>query len=299
MVKQKNQELIEVKTKDINEIKEELLLYTKDRIDIEVQNSFKKIEKKVVNRKNGKIFRRDILIIILIGIMCFLTYELYNTGYFNKYLVKLENNTSTESKNEVLENQNNNDKIVKEDLVSKHKDALNKFKISSDSIYLKDFYNGKLSNELKLYLCFSSLSKDAMQTDDGTLIINEDDLISTYKKLFNDDYQAISFNYSNLRFKYLKSQNIYLAYGELKSSKNNIKRIIKDVEENDDEIIITTIEAIVDNDKVINILTNKEIDDYKNDTSLIANQSKLNKMKYCFKLVNKEYYLENISALNE
>lgn len=301
MVKQKNQELIEIKAKDMNEIKEELLLYTKDRIDIEVQNSFKKIEKKIVNRKNSKILRRDILIIILIGITGFLTFELYNTGYFNKYLIKLENNTSIEMKNEVLENQNqeSNNKVVKEDLISKHKDALNSFKISSDSIYIKDFYNGKLSNELKLYLSFSNLDKNAIQIDDGTLIISEDDLVSSYKKLFDDEYQAVSFNYNSLRFKYLKSQNIYLAYGELKSNKSNIKRIIKDVEENNDEIVITTIEAIVDNDKVINILSNKEIAGYTNDNSIISNQSKLNTMKYYFKLINKEYYLENISAQNE
>ena len=45
--------------KDLKEIKLELLDYAKVRIDIEVENSLKKVEKKIVKRKNIKIIKRD------------------------------------------------------------------------------------------------------------------------------------------------------------------------------------------------------------------------------------------------
>ena len=70
---------------EINNIKEELT----DYINIQIKKNFteevEKANKRLIREKNKKIFTRNLIIIILLFIIAFLLYLLYDNHYFDKY----------------------------------------------------------------------------------------------------------------------------------------------------------------------------------------------------------------------
>lgn len=279
--------------KDLKEIKIELLDYAKERINIEVENTLKKVEKRLVRRKNIKIIKRDIIIILLLALCCFLSYELYDTGFFNKYFVKEALIKEDDDKNKIEKPQED---IIKEDLKEKHKNALNNISIKKTSKYLNEYYSGNLTNELKLELTLNLIPLDKIEIDEDTFIISNIIMKEYFNNLFNSSYKASSFTYGSNKIKYLKNQEVYLTNNEIKKSDNKIKRIFTDVQENNDEVIINTVEYIVDNDKVINILTKEEVLESEND--VLKNQDKLNKMEYYLTFKDGAYKLANIKEID-
>lgn len=276
--------------KTLKEIKIELLDYAKNRIDIEVENSLKKIEKKIVKRKNIKIIKRDITIIILLALGCFLSYELYNTGYFNKYLVK------EQAVEKVEKEETPKEEIIKEDLIEKHKNALNNISIKHNSKYLSDFYSGNLTSELRLELTLNTIPTEEIEIDEDIFIISNATMEEYYKQLFDSSYKASSFNYGNNKVKYLKNQEIYLISSDITKSNSKIKRIITDVKEVDNEIIVSTTEYIVDNDKVINIVSKEEVSESVDD--ILKVKDKLNKLEYHLIIKDNNYMLKSIVVNN-
>lgn len=275
--------------KTLKEIKIELLDYAKDRIDIEVENSLKKIEKKIVKRKNIKIIKRDITIIILLVLGCFLSYELYNTGYFNKYLVK------EQAVEKVEKEETPKEEIIKEDLIEKHKNALNNISIKHNSKYLSDFYSGNLTSELRLELTLNTIPTEEIEIDEDIFIISNATMEEYYKQLFDSSYKASSFTYGSNKIKYLKNQKAYLSSNEITKSTSKIKRIITDVNEVDNEVIVSTIEYIVDNDKVINILSKEEVTD--NEKDVLKDKNKLNRLEYLLTIKDNNYKLKSIKQI--
>lgn len=280
--------------KDLKEIKIELLDYAKNRIDIEIENALKKVEKKIVKRKNIKIIKRDITIALLLALGCFLSYELYNTGYFNKYLVK--DTVSKEVESDIETTSKEQEEIIKEDLIEKHKNALDNISIKHNSKYLSDFYSGNLTSELKLEITLNTIPTEEIEIDEDTFIINNATMEEYYKQLFDSSYKASSFNYGSNKIKYLKNQEVYLTSSDIAKSTSKIKRIITDVNEVDNEIIVSTIEYIVDNDKVINILSKEEVTENVDDVLKI--KDKLNKLEYHLTIKDNIYKLKSIKQIN-
>ena len=122
-------------------------------------------------------------------------------------------------------------------------------------------------------------------------------LEENYKKLFTDnDYKKSSFEYNNLNYKYLKTHNIYIAEGEFKNQKTNIVKVISLIEKKQNKIEITTIEGLVEKNKLYNIESKKEISQYKNEQSIKQNKQNLNELKYIF-ICEENCYLNNIELV--
>ncbi len=278
--------------KDLKEIKLELLDYAKVRIDIEVENSLKKVEKKIIRGKNIKIIKRDIMIILLLALCGFLTYELYDNGFFNKYLVK----DVTTIKEDSEKQDKQEETLIKEDLKEKHKHALDNINIKHNSKYLNEFYSGNLTDELKLELTLNTIPTKEIEKDEDTFIVSNNIMEEYFNNLFNSSYKAISFNYGSNKIKYLKKQEVFITSNEIKKNDNKIARIITDVQEKNNEIVISTVEYIVDNNKVINILTKEEVLDNIDDVP--KNQDKLNKIEYYLTFKDGAYKLANIKEID-
>lgn len=300
MVKKAITTTAENDVKKIDEIKDEVLSYAKERVDIEVQNSFKKLEKKVVKAKNGKILRRDLLIILLICLSGFFGYKLYRTGYFNDYFylkeeIKDDNKDNVPSKNEGKEDQD----IEPEKDLSFHSVALDNYYISSESDYLKDYYDGNLTDELLLVMTLNKLDENAIIKDEDSFIINSDDLNNVFIDLYEGiEYHDKSFSYNGIKLKYLSSQNLYISLEEIKlNDKSDMVRYIDSIEENDDKIVIKTTEAICKDGKVLNILTNKSVGEYKDNESIKKYADKLNKLEYIFSYQDGIYKLISINKI--
>ena len=237
-----------------DEIKLEIEREVKRQISAELDKTYRKI----IRRKSFKIFVKNVLIIALLGLIALLSYVIYDEGYFDNEPEPLEN---------VVEPGKT---LEKENLIDTYAYLLDKINISEKSKYVKDFYEGNLSNEVKNYLTMNLIELDKY-SDDLTIIDNET-FKNAYETLF-DDYKECSFVYNNSNVNYAKKINSYVINNKLKKEESRIKRDIINIEEFDDYIQISTIEYIEKHDKKYNVLTNKEEDNIDN----------LTKIKYTFK----------------
>lgn len=257
---------------DENEkIKLELLDYLKNQVDIEVSSAVKKAESRFVRHKNAVILRKNIIIFLLTAIIVAGMWFLYNDHYFDKFF----NNQTVkiEEKNINLE-QN-------PDLKKEYAYFLDNIFINENSKYIKDYYGGNLSLELKLNLAMNLIDFAKLEVDEATTIISDEILKDAYEKIFSDKYESKSFNYNQLDIKYLKSQRIYLANADLAKNESNIVRSIIDVTKENDEVIIKTVEGLIIDGNVYNILDNKKIGKYNANLELYS--KKLNLLTYTFK----------------
>ena len=124
----------------------------KDYINIQISDQFDKNNKRFLRDKNRRLFFKNIVILVLLAVICFLVYLLYKNDYFDKYFC---NNKCVNETIIVEEKNETGNETVKElsldELIDKYAVLLDKVIINDKSIYLNDFYNGKLSDELKTY----------------------------------------------------------------------------------------------------------------------------------------------------
>ena len=269
---------------DLTDIKDELQVY----IDKEIKKGFKgeidKLNRKVINEKNKKIYFRDIIIVLLLLLIVYLLYLMNEVDYFDKYFI------SNNSRN-IVENNNNNkineekEVIIKEptleELKSKYEYLLNHIVISENCNYKDDYYSGNLSTNLKKYITLSNFDFESLVIDDYS-IINADDFKIEYNKLFDGEYTNDSFDYNVNKIRYIEKLNSYITNSILIKDISNIKREIINIEVNNNDIVITTVEGVVKDNKLYNVVTLNEVKNYKNDN--ISNyKDSLNIVKYVFK----------------
>ena len=273
---------------NVEELKKELT----DYIDIKIKDGFdEKLEnanKKLIREKNKKIIGRNLIILLLIATVVFLVTLLYKSNYFynsDKDNVSIENNEKDYIKSEILED----NEPTLDELKLKYESLLDNYIISDSSLYIKDYYTGNLTEELKNYLALGSLDISMFHTEDNYNIINSNVINNAYTKLFNTDYTNTSFKYNNNSIRYISMIDSYISDTTINKEQTNIKREIVNIVEKDN-IVITTVEGIVKDSKVYNILTNEEIGEY---TDLKVYESKLKKMVYTF---NKDKQLISITA---
>ena len=281
---------------NIDEVKTEIVEYAKKSVDNKIDDLVKKADRRLISAKNRSIFRRNIIILILLCLSLFLTYLLYNEGYFDKFF-----------------NHNNNDIVVDvpkdETPVPEPKESeeskLDKLKreysylldniiISEDNNYLVDLYNGKLTNKLKLSIAIANISKDKVTQDEDVYTITEEDIKNEYGKLFNiEKYKASSFELDSMEVKYLKAGSMYLFYEPI-DVESHIRREITGINVKDNTVKITVYEGyIVDN--ILYNITSKEVVNEKS-ISIIENCKKLNKVTYVFEKTNNSYILSSLEV---
>lgn len=284
---QVTKELIDDIKKDVSTlVKEEV----SDELKRDIEKEIKKENKRILRGKRGKIFRRDLIIVILLTIIAYLIYYMYNHNYVSFSI-----------------NSNMNNSVVSNDKKSVSVDV--------DYSYLLDLMNVKLpfDNINSLYLYTDNYTESTINDSIKHTIaynqINKDDFTDTdikeaYKNIFGTDenYKGVSFDYECKHFSY--SDNKYaLTSDECMSISNKkiIEKVIK-VSKKDDIITLTTVMGVFDSDK--NLLYN-----YKNTFDPIATnlsknfdienyQDKLSIYKYTFKYDNQEYRFQKITKLS-
>ena len=291
MAKTKN-ELKVNETINLDEIKEELTDYIDGKIKKGFKEEVENINRRVIKDKNRTIFFKNIIIIILILIIGFLGYLLYRNNYFDNILNKNEIEEKEENNNQekTINNEVNNkeekekeeeSKKIKEELKKKYSSLLDNFIISEDSIYLNDYYNGKLSSEIKNYLSLNRLNFNDIDREDDYNLFSEEELKDEFNKLFNDEYLSVSFDYNGNKIRFIDRIKTFITSSLLENKKSNIKKEIISINEEDNMVIINTVEGIIIDNKLYDI-NNNLIEEFNND-GLLKYQDKLNKMSYIFK----------------
>ena len=273
---------------DLEDIKIELKQY----ITYETRNAFNDFieveHKKIIKEKNKKIFWNNFIIFILLVLIVYLVFLLFKNDYFNKYIKNLNDNYYKDNINNV---ENSSDKIINdkdsyklslEDLKKKYSYLLDNIIISDNCDYLSDFYNHNITYEMKNYISLYKLEFNNLKVEDEYNIISSRELSDMYKKIFNDEFQNISFVFNGNKVRYISQIDSYITDYALKKEDSNIKREIIDIKEIDGDVIITTVEGIVKNNKLYNILDKNEIEEYKGD-SITNYKNQLNVNKYRFK----------------
>ena len=292
---------ITYKAFNIDDYKDQIDKYIKERAEKELASETVKIYKRQIHQKNISNLIKDIIIIALIAVIGFGIYYGYNHDWFNINQNKEENNNIINN-NSNNNNENNKKEENKEsedegpsldELINKYGDLLDNINMYDNSIYLKDYYNGNLTDSLKLSLAYNLIKEDSVFLDESSLYFEEDVLEDAYSELFNGEMKLVAFNAHNVNYQYLKVKNIYFGVGTLTLG-NKVDKEIIDIKEEDNKIIITTIEGLIKNNKLYNVLNNKEIRDYKSSNKLSDYKNKLNQVKYIFNSINNVYYLENI-----
>lgn len=268
----------EIKASLIDEIDEHI----NKKVSIEIKNELEKSNKKLLNYKNRKIIVRDIIIIILLAVIIYLLYLLKNNNYFDKYFITNNNNqipvqeTIKEEKEEIKEI-----KPSLDDLKEKYSYLLNNIYLNESSTYINNLYDGNLTKEIKQYFIINTID---ISNDDDYNIIDNNVFKNTYNNLFNDSYEPLNFNYNDNLIRYISKLNSYISDKPINKEDTSIIKEIINIEENDNEIKITTIEGLKQEDKILNILSKEEI---CNITEIKDNQDKLNKLTYIFNKNNK------------
>lgn len=299
MVRKKKEETKAIETKkkaknilleevvDVETIRKELKDYVDERVNQTFIDELDKSNKKLIREKNKKILWKNVVIVLLLLIIGFLVYLLYTNNYFDKVFNK-ENPIEEKENKENKEKETPKDKKEEvkepsqEELKKTYAKLLDNYYVTDNSTYLVDFYDGKLTSDMMKYMTLNTFDFSTFTREEDYNIIKESTFKTMYEKLFNDDYMSSSFDYDDNKVRYVKQMDAYMTSTILVREESNIKREIKNIKVDAGEVIITTIEGIVKDGKLYNVITEKEIEEFKND-SLIKYEKDLNKLVYTFK----------------
>lgn len=278
--------------KEVEDKKEEVIkeLDSKieSKVEVAVNEKIKTYEKKVVKTKNYKILRRDIVIIILLGLIIYAGYYMYKNDYFNIII----------NKNNVINTPNDPQEEIKYDSVYYIKNygyLINNIFINDNElldIFKKDLITtNDISNSLKLKISYYNIKNK--QNDDGNIVFSKEDILSSYQTIFNDTViNNETFTYNNTRFIYYN--NMYIGY-ELPNEELNIKYNIYNSYLKDKDLVFELVVGRVVDNNIINIYDdrvmeyNGNINDY---------QELLTKYSITFTNNNDKYYFSKIEKIS-
>ena len=258
---------------DIEEIKEEIKVELKEYLNNYNEKRFleelDKSNRRLIKEKNHKIIFRDIIIFLLICFIIGGSYVLYHKKVFDfllnrnravEVIEKKDSIKQEEKKEQVVEEK----EISQEDLKKKYGYLLDKYNLGIKSRYLKDFYDGKLTSEIKKEMVLNNVFEKIVIDEEDYSSIDENDFSLAFSKLFNDDYNRNGFIYNNNKIRFISKFNQYISESLLKKDIMIDKEIV-DIKEEGKQILIRTNENvnneeiimtyIFENEKLINLKT--------------------------------------------
>ena len=299
MAKKKKEVMQELTTKenillekniDDNKIKEDLEKYVDEKINKTFIDELDRVNRRLIREKSRKIIWKNITILILLAIIGFLLYLLFSNNYFDKYFNKNtkddiieKDEPKKEEKIDVTPTPSPTPKApTLDELKKEYGSLLDNYYVTDTSSYLVDYYSGNLTDNLKKYITLNSLDFDTIKKEEDYQIISDEDFKKAYEKLFGDEYTPATFDYDDNKIRYINKMESYMTSEYLKKEESNIKREITDIKEDGNIVIISTVEGIIKDGKLYEIINNTEVEDYKED-NLVKYKDKLNKVIYTFK----------------
>ncbi len=279
------------------EAKEELLEEAKRKIDYESKKSLENAEKKIYKYKNFAIFKRNILILLFLGVIIYETKILYDNDLLFKeskkdnlpVVDKVENNNKVEDEKEP--------EVVKDLAWYKENYGYLYTNIKTnleDTYYLykNSIKVEEIDNTVKLNMAYQLL--DDKKVEGSVISIDGNKLKDAYKKIFGDiEFKAENFKDNCVQFIYNKDTNTYMAIDTTcKSNENSLVTDIINISEKDNTLVIEVVAGILKDKKLSNIDGVKIKDNYNNNLDEV--KDKLNKYEFIYEKQENEYYLKEI-----
>jgi hypothetical protein len=291
-VEESNKELmreLDINKKDLvdeikKEIKESLDKEIEKKVDYESKDKLDKMEKRIYRQKIFAIIKRDIIILILLGLSLYEAKILYDNGL----LFGLNKKEEVKQVVKVEDNEENKEEKDSKWYIDNYSYLLDNIKTNlegEDKYYLyNNISSSDIKNTVRLNMAYQLLD---VKSIDGIFRVSEDTLKEAYNKIFNiDSYISENFNNSCINFIYNKDTKTYMAIDiTCENDNTEIFRNIKNIYEEDDKIVIEAKVGILDryNNKIS--IINGETFDYNEE-----NIDKLNTYKFIFK----DNYLDEI-----
>lgn len=288
------------------DIEKELTNKIDEQIELKVTKRMKEEEKKLSRGKTGKIIRRDIIIILLLGVIGYFGYCLYDVDYFN-IRTKVVDKTSDNKKDDEIKNndkeEDNNEPIVdtKPDssyYIKNYGYLLDNLLIDDEEIYnlfTKTITRDIIPNELVLKIAYKNINKVLITNNNDMITFHKDSLLESAKKIFGEDINIKNemFIYNNIKFMYYN--DTYIGLKEESSSINLINKIINANEENN-ELTFEFIIAKTSENKLLDIedniieeeYDNKDITEYKDKLSTYIIVFEKSEDNYIFKNITRK-----------
>lgn len=295
MPKSKEKESSRKEDVDLKSLKKEIDQYIDEELDKKVEvcvskkvksefiEEIDKVNKRVIREKNRKIMFKNMFLILFLGIILLLLFLLYQEGYFDKYF----NHNKTNNK-EAVEKTHNNDNQESEvkieptlsELKEKYGKYIDPIYLNQNSIYLEEFYQGKVTNELKMYWTFNNIDFESLEVEDDYQVVDGDAFCEEYNRLFIDQCSPRTFNYDGHKIRYVQKIKSFITDEILEKDSNNISREIININVNGDIVSIETIEGIINSDGLYAIYPYKYIGEYNGS---LTSYQELNHVIYKFK----------------
>lgn len=322
IVKEIKEKVLQDLNKDIQAtIKESTVKFkedVKEEIGIEIQNEvtniMKQEEKRLIRGKGFSIFKRDVVILVLFGFLCYFGYCLYDVKYFNFMKSECERNGTciTSNENGEYNGENKPQEVVKDkdwyienygyllDEVSVHLPA---DQVSAYYLYSNDYKLNEIKTSYLLNMAYSHLDTKQIKTNSQTVTVEGSELKKAFESLFGTltYYKEVSFTYNCLNFTYNSEKDRYTAENtKCSKSKNEILEEIDNMYEEGDVLYIQTTATIYNSSEgsyysFDNLFDAVVVDVTRDDVT--KNSRKLNKYQYQFKKANDTYYFDGITKL--
>lgn len=263
----------------------------------ELEKTIRKDQKRLISRKNFKIFRLSVYILVLIGLSLFLTYRLYRAGeltFFNRYRIV-----------EVGEDENPSQENTNEEIVKDREWYIENYSYLLDNVHvtnlelLKGAYDAAdIDITDKLAMSYKNLSDDDITVDNMIYSFESSRLQEEYVTIFGVDnnFEFVNFTVDGMSYVYSQRQGFYIAISDKDLEDQDVVNFVTDITEEDNEIIITASVALVSDGKIYNIYnTNEELGDYSEDGESYIDS--LSEVRYVFVLNDGEYVLDAISRV--
>lgn len=290
---------------NVQEYKEELKNEIHNEINNEVMNAVKREEKRILRSKNFSLFKKNIVILILLGLVCYFGYCLYDIKYF----AFMKNDC--EQVDYIVDNNIDIEEVIKDKdwyvenyayLLDEIKVNINNDLVSSYYLYSKNLNIDEIKTSYLLNMSYKKLDSKDIKTTSKNVTIKSEDLKNAYQELFGnvDNFENKDFTYECLNFVYNDEKDNYVAENNKCSESNKeILEVITDMYEENKQLYIETIATIYDESEgsfytfddlyepVVTDVTESDLETTDN----------LNKYQYIFNKVEDSYYLDSITKL--
>ncbi len=302
-------------TKELEEIQERLEIKedeiirnisskVNEQIEINVSRRMREEEKRILKRKNGKIIRRDIFIVLLLCIIGYLVYVLYSNNFINLEFNNkpIANVTNTEPNVPIDENAQKEDEEKKsQEYISEYGYLVDNMQLTGKDaslIYVNDSDNSTLSSDIKMKIAYKNMAKDKVKIEEDTISLKSKDLKDSYEMIFgnNEQFKDKNFDYNNQKFIYISSMYVSSAENNEELRYGIVYHIEKAVLEGDTLVFTVSVGKLEDN-KILNINTEEIIrEEYDGDVSSVKDA--LPKYNYAYKKQGNNYYFDSIKLLS-
>lgn len=287
------------------DIEKELTNKIDEQIELKVTKRMKEEEKKLSRGKTGKIIRRDIIIILLLGVIGYFGYCLYDVDYFN-IRTKVVDKTSDNKKDDEIKNndkEDNNEPVVdtKPDssyYIKSYGYLLDNLLIDDEEIYnlfTKTITRDIIPNELVLKIAYKNINKVLITNNNDMITFHKDSLLESAKKIFGEDINIKNemFTYNNTKFMYYNET--YLGLKE-DSSKVNIITKVTDAKEEEGKLTFEFIVGKISSEnQLLDIENNIIIEEYNNE-DINELKEQLSTYIVAFEKINDNYIFSNIES---